>query len=137
MHWSDLPLKPTPRMLRQFAGLWVVAFSALAAWHGLVHAETRLAIVLAALAATVGPLGLLWPAILRPVFVAWLVVAFPIGWVVSRVVLLVLFLLITPFAVVFRMRGHDELKLRRRPEATTYWTTKVVSGDVRSYLRQY
>lgn len=137
MRWSDLPLNPSARLLRQFAGLWIAVFCGLAAWHGLVHAETRVALVLAAIALTVGSLGLVWPSLIRPVFVAWLILAFPIGWMVSRVVLVVLFALITPVAVFFRLRGHDELKLRRRTDAATYWTPKVSSGNIRSYLRQF
>src|SRR6516164_8654718 len=99
MHWSDIRWHPSTRMLRQFAGLWIVFFAGLAAWHGLVHERMIAAVVCATLAATLGPLGLIWPACIRPVFVAWIVVAFPIGWVVSRVTLAILFYgLFTPLA---------------------------------------
>ena len=137
MQWSDLPVKPSPRLLRQFAGLWIVFFGGLAVWHELAHGETRLAFVLGAVAITIGPAGLVWPSFIRPLFVGWLVLAFPIGWVVSRVLLVALFLLITPVAMFFRVRGYDELKLRRRQGVTTYWTPKVRTTDVRSYLRQF
>src|SRR5688572_8679708 len=111
MRWSELPLKPSVRTLRQFAGLWIAFFGGLAAWHGLAHGETQTGLALAALAFTVGPAGVIWPAVVRPVFIGWLILAFPIGWVVSRVVLVVMFSLITPVALVFRMRGRDPLKL--------------------------
>jgi hypothetical protein len=74
---------------------------------------------------------------MRPVFVAWMVVAFPIGWVVSRLVLLLLFFgVVTPVALFFRVTGRDALKVKRRPGAGTYWTQKPHSADVASYFRQ-
>src|SRR5215470_13016087 len=125
MQWSDLPLKASEKMLRQFAALWIVFLGGAAAWRWLALGEPRAAIVLAVLAVTIGPLGLLAPSLIRPIWVAWLVVAFPIGWVVSRVVLVVLFLfVITPVALVFRLRGRDLLQLRRPSERSTYWTPK-------------
>src|SRR5688572_30877719 len=100
MRWSDLPLNPSPRMLRQFAGLWIVFFGGLAAWRWFALGQPRAATVLAVLAVTIGPLGLLAPSVIRPIFVAWLALAFPIGWVVSRVILLAL------FGLVMRSEEH-------------------------------
>jgi hypothetical protein len=137
MRLSDLPLKPSRRMLRQFAGLWIVFLNGLAAWHGLAHGETRVALALVVLALTIGPAGLVWPSIIRPVFIGWLILAFPIGWLVSRVVLLIFFSLIIPVALLFRIRGRDALQLRRRTDRTTYWTPKGAPESVRSYLHQF
>src|SRR5438309_4580317 len=139
MNWSDLPWQPTARTLRQFAALWLVFFGALAVWHGFVHGRTAVAVTGAVLALTVGPLGLAWPALVRPVFVGWLVLAFPIGWVVSRVVLAVLFYgLFTPLALAFRLAGRDALRLRRAPDGTaSYWTRRPAPADVRRYFRQF
>jgi hypothetical protein len=136
MRWSDLPLKPSSRMLRQFGVLWMVFFGGLAAWRGLIHADTRLALVFAVLALTLGPAGVVWPTILRPVFIAWVILAFPVGWVVSRVLLVTLFASMIPVALFFRLRGRDALRLRQRGHTTTYWTPKTGAESVRSYLRQ-
>jgi hypothetical protein len=79
-----------------------------------------------------------FPGVLKPVFVRWLMLAFPIGWVVSRIVQIFLFwCVITPIALLFRQRGRDLLQLRRPPERATYWTPKTRSDDVRAYFRQY
>ena len=40
-------LDPPPRMLRQFAGLWLAFFGGLAAWQGLVRGGSGSALVLA------------------------------------------------------------------------------------------
>jgi hypothetical protein len=138
MRWSDLPVNPSPSMLRQFAGLWIVFFGSLAAWHWAALGHSRIAAALGILAFTVGPIGLVVPTAIRPVFVAWLALAFPIGWIVSRAVLLLLFwCVMTPIALLFRLRGRDVLRLRRQPNRTTYWTPKLRVDDVRTYFRQF
>ena len=136
MRWSDLPVNPSLRQLRHFAALSVVVFGGLAVWHA-YDENTMTAIVLAALAAGLGAAGLLSPSVLRPVFVGWMIVAFPIGWVVSHVLLAVLFAAIIPVAIVFRRRGRDVLQLGRRADRTTYWIPKAGASDVKSYLRQF
>lgn len=63
---------------------------------------------------------------------------YPIGWIVSRVVLGVLFFgLFTPVAVLFRCAGRDELALKPQPGATTYWRAKPGAKDKAQYLRQF
>jgi hypothetical protein len=81
--------------------------------------------------------GLIWPTLLRPVFISAMVVTFPLGWLVSHLLLLALFFgLFTPLALVFRIFGRDALALRMRPEYKTYWTDKPAALGVRSYFRQ-
>ena len=124
-------------MLRQFAALWIVFFGGLAAWHARIDDRAAITAVFAILAVTVGPLGLIAPSVIRPVFVAWTVLAFPIGWTVSRLVLLFLFgAIVTPLALIFRRRGRDLLQLERRSGAATYWVRKPAPPDLASYFRQ-
>lgn len=138
MRWSDIPWRPTNRVLREFAGAWTLFFAGLAAWQGFVHDRQPLAVTLATLALTVGPLGLAWPQAVRPLLVAAMVVAFPIGWVVSHLLLAVLFYgLFTPLGLVFRLLGRDVLGRRYQPGRTTYWAEKPMPADPRSYLRQF
>jgi hypothetical protein len=136
MRWSDLPVNPSPRQLRQFAGLSIMMFGGLAAWHA-YQQHTTTSIVLAGLAIAIGAAGLISPAVIRPVFVGWLFVAFPIGWIVSHVLLALLFAAMIPVAVFFRLRGRDVLQLRRRADAATYWMPKAGVPDVKRYLRQF
>lgn len=137
MRWSDLPLKPSDRTLREFAGLWCLFFSGLGAWHGLVQNNSPLGRLLAVAGFTVGLCGLVYPRAVRPIFVTWLVLAFPIGWVVSKLLLVVLFFgLVTPVALLFRLQGRDALQLRRE-QKQSYWTAKERSGSPARYFRQY
>jgi hypothetical protein len=138
MRWSDIPFSPPVRMLRQFAGLWLVFFGGIAAWQGLVRGRPELALALGTLAIVGGGLGLIWPKLLRPIFVGWMVLAFPVGWAVSFLVLtLVFYGLFLPIGLVMRLSGRDALLLRPQPGRSTYWTAKPNPADVRQYFRQF
>jgi hypothetical protein len=138
IHWSDLSRPPTRSTLRQFAILWMAFFLFLAVRHGVLGERPILGLVAALLAVTVGPLGLIRPQTLRVLFVGWMMVVFPIGWVMSRLVLaLVFYGLFTPIALFFRLIGRDLLALRRPVAVETYWEPKPQPVDTRSYLRQF
>jgi hypothetical protein len=134
----DITLHPTDRILRQFASACLIILGGFAANQWLMHGNAGIAATLLAVAVLVGAAGLVRPQAVRWLFIASTVAAFPIGWVVSQVMLLVLFVgIITPVALVFRLQGRDRLSRQRRPEQTSYWKPKVTTSDMRRYLRQY
>ena len=138
MQWSDVSFTPTSRVLRQFALLVLVVFGSLAAWYGIVRDEPGLATGFGVAAAVIGPLGLIAPSAIRPIFVAWMIIAFPIGWTVSRVLLaLIYYGLFTPLALAFRLVGRDRLGRRHRPRLDTYWSSKSQPTGMHSYFRQF
>ncbi|HLZ54979.1 MAG TPA: hypothetical protein VKS19_10905 [Verrucomicrobiae bacterium] len=137
MKWFHLPVKPTSRVLRQFAAAWLVFFLAVAAQQMFLRSRATAAGVLGAIA-LIGLIGLVKPSAVRWLFVGATVAAFPIGWVMTQVVLAVMFYgVLTPLALVFRWRGRDELQLRPKPEATSFWITRHPERDVRRYLKQF
>jgi hypothetical protein len=138
MQWCDIPWRPTDRLLRQFAGLWLLGLGGLACYHVLLAGDPVLGGVLAALSATIGPLGLVWPRAMRPLFVAWMVLAFPIGWTISRLVLAIVFYgVFTPVRLLLRLTGRDVLGRRFQPDQASYWTSRPAAGDVSRYFRPY
>jgi hypothetical protein len=136
MTWAEIPRNPSARALRQFSAGWLVCFGLLAAQqYRRGHHEVAIALLIAGV--VFGVAGLVRPAVMRWVFVNWMVLAFPIGWAVSQVMLLLMFyLILTPVAVIFRISGRDALR-RKRPDCPSYWVPKETPGDVRSYFRQY
>jgi hypothetical protein len=124
-------------MLRQFAGLSLVVFGGLAAWR-LWHGQTDLwTYVLGIVAVLVGVTGLIAPAMVRPVYTGWMIVAFPIGWTVSKIALgLMFFLVFMPVGLVFRMTGRDALRLKRTAGGS-YWLAKPATRSGDEYLRQF
>lgn len=138
MRWSDLPLNPSRVMLRQFAWLWLGFFIALALYQGFVKGHTNAAAVLGALALTVGPIGLARPEWLRPIFIAWMILAFPIGWTLSQLMLGAMYYgLFVPVGLVFRLVGRDALGLKRGAGGGSHWSPKPMPADVRRYLKQF
>jgi hypothetical protein len=138
MHWCDIPWRPTDRLLRQFAGLWLFGLGGLACYRGLLAGDPVLGGILGAVAATIGPLGLLWPRAVRPLFVAWMVLAFPISWTISRLMLtMVFYAVFTPVGLLLRLSGRDVLGRRFRPDQTSYWTPRPAAGDVSRYFRPF
>lgn len=138
MRWADIPFDATTRTLRQFAGIWLVFLGGLAVYWGWYRGYTMAGWILAALAGTIGPLGLLAPQLIRPIWMASLIVTFPIGWVVSRVLIGILFYgVFTPFALVFRLIGRDALQRHSKPGGDTYWVPKPAVADVGRYYRQF
>ena len=137
MTWSSIPFDPTAKVLRQFAAAWLIVFMA----YGICqyrHTHHELGITLVALAAVVGSLGLIKPGAVRWIFVGWMIIAFPIGWLISQVMLLtIFFLVLTPAGILFRLKGRDLLARKLSPGRSTFWTTKTIPKDVRSYFRQY
>ncbi len=138
MQWSDISFQPSARTLRQFAAFWLIFFGGLACWQAFRSDNVTLALVLAVLALTIGPLGLVWPQAVQLIYVGSMIVAFPMGWTVSRVLLACLFYgLFTPIAFIFRLAGRDVLGLRARPEQATYWTAKPMTNTPQGYFRQF
>ncbi len=138
MTWADIPFRPTRKALRQFAAAWLVFFLAFGAHQYLARGHHPAGVVLMVLAVLVGSVGLLRPLAIRWLFVGWMVVAFPIGWAISQLMLVLMFyLILTPVAVFFRLRGRDLLCRRRASQRQSFWTHKQTPLDVRSYFRQY
>jgi hypothetical protein len=138
MKWSDLPLKPTARALRQFAGAWLILFLAVGVHRYVARDQHHVGIAFGVMAVVVGGLGLIKPAALRWLFVGATVLAFPIGWVMSQVMLAVMYYgIITPLALWFRIRGRDMLSRKPAPNRASFWAPKHTPVDMGAYFRQY
>jgi hypothetical protein len=136
MRWSELSFDD--RTVRQFAGLCLVCLGSLGLWLALVRGEVLTGAALSVSALTLGGLGLHRPRWLRHIYVAWMALVFPIGWLVAHVVLGVLFFgVFTPLALVFRLAGRDVLQRRPTSEQDTYWQPRETRAESKRYLRQF
>jgi hypothetical protein len=84
-------------------------------------------------------LGLLIPAALGPVHWVWMRLAMALGWLMTRVILTVLFfIIVTIVALLGRLARRDPLKLKFRDGADSYWIPrKETVRDRSDYERQY
>jgi len=74
----------------------------------------------------------------RPVFVGLLVITYPIGFVVSHLILAALFFLVlTPIAWVMRALGRDALRLGFARDQASYWLPRQGPPPPSRYLSQF
>ena len=137
MKFSDIPRNPDNHTLRQFAGLWILFFGAIALSQHFRSHNSTVAIVVGAFALVVGVPGLFFPRVLKPIFVGWMILSFPIGWLVSHVILfLIYWSVFVPIGFILRRMGHDPLRLRK-PAGDSYWEQKTQQTSLRRYLKQF
>ena len=66
-----------------------------------------------------------------------MVAAYPIGWVVSHLILAAIFYgVFTIAGAAMRIFGYDPLQRKRRPSDATYWSSVRQNRDPQSYFRQ-
>jgi ABC-type uncharacterized transport system permease subunit len=130
---------PSPSQLRQFGFVWLgfmTLFGGLA-WFRLESPTT--ALILWVMAVVVPVVGWLVPRFMRLVFVGMSIAAWPIGFVVSHVVLaLVYYLVLTPIGLVMRALGYDPMSRRIDRDGGSRWVERAPDqGGPGRYFRQF
>jgi hypothetical protein len=130
-------VKSRPRDLRKFGITMAVAFAALGGlflWRGADGARWLFWISGVFLV-----LGLIIPVALRPVQRVWMAFAIVLGWVMTRVILVLVFYIgITPIAFIAKLVGKRFLDLGFEPERKSYWVDYPKSDRGKDrYLSQF
>ncbi len=135
----EIQWNPSPRELKQFAALWFPAACAvLGALVSLRGGSLWAAACIWGCGAAVSAIGLLRPQAIRPLYVGLLCLTYPIGWVVSHVLLaLIFFGMFAPLGLFLRFWGRDPLQRSFDREAASYWTPRPLGRDPKSYFRQF
>jgi hypothetical protein len=140
--------RPAPKTLRGFGLIALVAFAALGAWAffgqelfgvelGPDAARTA-AWALGAVAALCGALALAAPRALRPLYVVLTAISLPIGFVVSHVIMALLYFgVFAPVALFFRVLRRDALNRRFERSRQSYWVEREAVTDRARYFRQH
>lgn len=136
MTFSDINFHPTDRDLRIFSLIWLAGFGlfgTLVWWRGGTWAPAVWGLAGAGCA-----LGLGAPRAMKPIYVGWMVAAFPIGWLVSLVLLaIVYYVVFTGFGLVFRAFGRDLLGRSFDRQASTYWVPRRQPEGMERYFKQF
>jgi hypothetical protein len=143
----ELDFNPDEDTLRTFGFIALGGFGLLAAAayfetlifsFGLGAARLPVAGGLMGLGVLSALLSLVAPKANRAIYVGLSVVAFPIGFVVSHVVLaLIFFFLISPIALFFKLTRRNELRLGSDASATSYWSGVRPRRPSESYFSQF
>ncbi len=133
----DLKLKATNKEARVFA-ICQLALAALIAWWLSNRGHGNWASVLLGFSGVVGIVGLVRPGLIAPLYAAWMLAAFPIGWVMSYVVAsVVYFLVITPIGLLSRIVGRDPMGRSFDSDSPSYWNKTTQTADPKQYFRQF
>lgn len=143
----EINFRPDERILRQFGWIALGGFGllALCAWnewlvfrHGLGAAREPVAFALLGLGALSALFSLVFPKANAPLFVGLSVLAFPIGFVFSYLIMATLFyVVIAPVGLVMRVFGVDPMDRRLLPKAATYWVDARAPRAKADYFKQF
>ena len=134
----ELTRKPTTQALRWFGVIMLVFFSAFAAMayfklhargfaYGLAGAGALLCVVFYSVR-----------GLRVPMYLAWMRVFFPLGWIVSHAILAVIYYaIVTPIGFVLRLLRYDPMRRRFDRRAQSYWIPSRHDADLSQYFRQY
>jgi hypothetical protein len=83
--------------------------------------------------------GVIWPRALKYVYIAWMAFAFTLGFVMSNLILtLLFFLLVTPIGWLARLFRKDFLARKWDKQAASYWIPcEKEKRTAESYERQF
>lgn len=134
----EINWNPPKRDLKIFSVLLIIFFAIVAyAVHSKWDAN-NVAIAIVSVAFVLGVACFFLPEVARRVYVGWMILVFPIGWVVSHVILAVIFYgVFTPVALIMRLCGYDPMKRRFEAEAQTYWIERTEQPKSEQYFRQF
>ena len=134
----DLRLDPTPRELRWFGpllALFAAVVGGIARWQ---FDAPSVSVVLWSAGGLLAAVYVLVPPSRLLIYRGWIYATFPIGWVVSHLVLAaVYYLVVTPIGLAMRLVRRDPLRRRFEREAKTYWVARRRQTDTNRYFRQF
>jgi hypothetical protein len=82
--------------------------------------------------------GAFAPSVLRYVYKPWMMLAFALSWLVTRVILtLLFFLVVTPVGLLQRLCGKGALELRFNSGESTYWRGRSIHPAPADYEKQF
>ena len=129
-----------PKALRSFG--WVVGgvllgIAAVVVWRN-GWTISPVATWLGGIGGALVVLGTLIPVVLRPVYMVWMGLALVLGFVMTRVVLtLVFYVVLTPTGLLLRAFGKDPMHRHPEPEAPSYWISRTDEDRPPERLERY
>jgi hypothetical protein len=83
--------------------------------------------------------GFIFPLLLKPVQKLWMSLAVLMGWLMTRVIVTILFyLVVTPIGLLARVCGKDFLNTKLDKSAHSYWISrKQTTSDKKMYENQF
>jgi hypothetical protein len=130
--------RPTRRQLNEFGIAWLIFFlllSALLMWKG---TSASVLWVLVTAAFLIPLIGYFCPPFMRLIYLGMTFAAYPIGFIVSHLILMmVYYLIITPTGMVLRLTKRGFFPKKPDKRIQSYWISKTKSRNPDDYFKQY
>ena len=83
-------------------------------------------------------IGLFLSALLKPIYIIWMIFSLILGWIMTRIILSIIFYFImTPIGLITRALGEDFLALKK-VEHDSYWNIRdSISKKNQDYEKQF
>jgi hypothetical protein len=143
MPFVKLNWKPTPKQLRQFGVVFLTGFVLIGlvkyfwpfSWGITRDINTGWISILIGVIG--GGLALTGTVAALPLYYLWMGIAFIIGNIMSRVIVVVIYyLVVTPVGLLGRLLGRDPLQLKK-PDTDSYWRDISLPKEPEKYERQF
>tara|TARA_B100000519_G_C14229980_1_gene431911 strand:- start:888 stop:1301 length:414 start_codon:yes stop_codon:yes gene_type:complete len=84
-------------------------------------------------------LGIILPISLKPIYIVWMTFAVILGWIMTRVILsLLFFLIMTPTGFIARLFGKQFLELEWDDSKNSYWNYRSKTDTLKEdYEKQF
>tara|TARA_Y100000591_G_C21713828_1_gene635003 strand:+ start:24 stop:434 length:411 start_codon:yes stop_codon:yes gene_type:complete len=94
--------------------------------------------LIAIIASTFIGIGFILPILLKPIYFVWMIFAAILGWVMTRVILsIVFYLIMTPIGLITRIIGEDFLSLKNI-SSNSFWNNRDSSTELnQDYEKQF
>lgn len=130
---------PSRQQLNQFGFIWLGFLALFGVIAQFKFDNPEVARLLWIAAVVVPVVGWILPKFMRLVFLGMSYLAWPIGFVVSHIVLAaVYYLVLTPIGLLTRIVGYDSMMRRFDRDATSYWIERPRKDTAPGhYFRQF
>ena len=83
--------------------------------------------------------GLFLPSVLKPVYKAWMALSVVMGFIMTRVIMVIIFyLIVTPLGLIASLTGKNFLDMKIDKSVKSYWIVKEKMQKVKAdYERQF
>lgn len=134
----DLHINPSKNELRWFGLLFAGFFGLLGFMIWRQFDALHVAKVLWIVGPAIGLFYYLVPPLQKAIYVGWVRLTYPIGWVVSHLLLgITFFVVLTPIGLLVRLLRGDPMARRLDRGAATYWITRKPVTDSTRYFKQF
>ena len=121
-------IKTTKKDLKSFGIIFGIIFFIIAAYLFSKNNEIYTISIYSGLFFAI--IALIIPSFLKPIYIVWMVFGLLLGWLMTRIILgLLFYIIITPIAILVKILGKDFLDLKN-VNKNSYWNKRDIDIEL-------